>query len=598
MSNPSEPEYIARIKNEARQVADGWNEKLTMKTEDLSKLRPFVELFAVVKPETPGGKVTLGEDALGKKGVRINIKSHAKADPEEVEIVPLFNLLIQQTTETATRSGERVLANRGIGGIESLRVEWRNASMNSFAITMEIQIPYLRREIELNRALRKLITQNSRWLIIYGWSKQGFETPKFYDSGGTINLDRSYRGYFKILEAELVRWDVEANANLQTKISCLFMAPAVNLMSSGNVQILRGHIKNLLLFPEKNGLIKNAPDSIKKQLPTDKVYEKFTRTLTVREGVEEQEERGYYYLGWIVEAMRQVLMGEAETKKWESTEYVELVGDGQNQDIVINEKGQKLRHVAKNVGEILLDAKWVEDRLDQTTTTTMQLLQVIVSEAGEKSGLKRLGVISQGNGKILTIQEINERTFTLKGVGEIEVRVGADNSLCQGISFSGQVPRELTYAINAILDTDKGAKTVFSLAKEQYESEKKEGKADEDLSELAKAYINNKTLHPKETVDGSNPEWKEYLRTTVDRGKAMTQIITSNSVPVGFALRNYFTALRLNLHGTAGLPPFSYVDFRGFLDGIDGKYYIFQSTDEIVPGRFFTSVECVLDEPF
>ena len=74
----------------------------------------------------------------------------------------------------------------------------------------------------------------------------------------------------------------------------------------------------------------------------------------------------------------------------------------------------------------------------------------------------------------------------------------------------------------------------------------------------------------------------------------MESVIDNEQVPVGFALRNYFTGLRLNLHGTAGLSPFTYVDFQGFLEGIDGRYVVYEATDEISLGRFFTVADCRL----
>jgi hypothetical protein len=123
--------------------------------------------------------------------------------------------------------------------------------------------------------------------------------------------------------------------------------------------------------------------------------------------------------------------------------------------------------------------------------------------------------------------------------------------------------------------------------------------SDPTLSETAKLIRKfNKSSGGSDTkvLDANRlSSWKTHLATNASDkiDKITEEVTTSQTVPVGLALRNFFKAVTVTIHGTAMVPPLTQLDISGFLPGIDGRYQVIQLTDSLSPGNFSTSLEAI-----
>jgi len=102
-------------------IVAGFNEKLSMNNAELSKLVPFVELFAIYDGNDKNSKVLDVRNLQGSFECTIIDNT----GPESVILVPIFNL-IEQQTQIDPNTGRLRNNSKGVAGIESLSVSIAN----------------------------------------------------------------------------------------------------------------------------------------------------------------------------------------------------------------------------------------------------------------------------------------------------------------------------------------------------------------------------------------------------------------------------------------------------------------------------------------
>lgn len=600
-------------------IVSGWNERLSMGSAQISQMIPFVELYAIFRPED--GTSDVGNNDFQNQAIDVVIKEDdTDKTGQKVKIAPLFNLLTQQTTQDP-KNPQRMFSHRGPAGIESAQVRYQNIELSSYMITCDISIPSIEHEVTTNAAFRKLLTQNTEWLFVYGWSKggtvgKGLTLPKFLSANKEIVLARTNKGYFRVLRTLLIRYDFEVDGNKMVTGKIQFMSNLMNGTTFVTAGRGRQDISNLLNMSvsgskliarstqEKSVLIGGQPKRFKS-----------STTLMVQEDQGETKAKipGYYYLGWILEAIRQSLELDPDKIKWWNTTLYQKFVSTKTVSVQQNIQSQvsPIDVVCESPADIPIHIGWFNTLINNTLDSLFALIPQILGKAGEVL-ISSISCTVDKTGKKLEVMDYNDAAFAsakTKSTNQssdqpvgMYIVLSAQNSLLENVSFSSAIPKELTYGLDVLIKSDNGAANLQNLAEKCYKREVVEQKLPpERQSALTKIYIDYQKQTTSKNVQDSKatPEWKQYIRSSkIDKEKVYNQILSTNEVPVGFALRYFFNNLQLKIHGTAGVPPFQPVTFRGFLKGIDGIYIVYQSSDSISIGDFTTTLDCKLIEPF
>ena len=582
-------------------IVAGFNEKLSMNNAELSKLVPFVELFAIYDGNDKNSKVLDVRNLQGSFECTIIDNT----GPESVILVPIFNL-IEQQTQIDPNTGRLRNNSKGVAGIESLSVSIANIDLNSYQAIMKVVIPSLDDEIRTNKVLRRLTTvqPDKTWIIIYGWAREG-RIPifnPFESDSKTINLRKSHKGYYRALKCILMRYDWDIDQNKIAHGILNFGGPILNAMTTTVIQNHRYDIKNLLIKEsqlkakaQQDGTDKNLPKEIsikqKREIPTGK-----NKKTKIEEIV------GFYNLGWIIEALRQSMEKDIP-KNFKSLEFKKFIGDGKKIPINFNKdrNDQQTIITAKSPAEIPIDVGLVNKTIidSQANKSLLQTVSDVCNMANQLWQGINLDITSlvQNDGTSLVIGDLNQTIFVNKNeTDRLDMTLAAGNSLISNLSFSGKIDKNLTYALDTFVSDNNGATEIFNIFRKEAEDQSVE---DKDLSIIALGIRKNPELYGSGKTLDSNKlgTWKQYLKNSNKSGQIYNEIVASNEVPLGLAMKNYFLQIELTIHGTAAIPPHTFVKLSNVLPGIDGEYIIKGTNDELSIGKFETILTCTLQEP-
>jgi len=582
-----------------RDIVSGWNEKLKMNNSDLSKLIPFVELFCIFTGNDKNSKVLDVRNLQGSFECTIIDNT----GPESVILVPIFNL-IEQQTQIDQNTGRLRNNSRGVAGIESLSVSIANIDLNSYQATMKVVIPSLDDEIRVNKVLRRLTTvqPDKTWIIMYGWAKEG-RIPifnPFESDSKTINLRKSHRGYYRALKCILIRYDWEIDQNKIARGTLTFGSPILNAMTTTVIQNHRYDIKNLLI--KESQLKANCPQNIKKNLPLEVSIKQKREIPTGKNKKTKIEEIvGFYNLGWVIEAVRQSMEKDIP-KNFKTLDFIKFKGDGKKIPINFNKdrNDQQVIINAKSPAEIPIEVGLVNKTIidSQANKSLLQTVSDICNMANQLWQGIDLDVTSliANDGTSLIIGDLNQTIFVNKNeTDKLDMTLASGNSLINNLSFSGKIAKDLTFVLDTLISNDNGATEIFNIFRKDAENQNIK---DKDLSVIALGIRNNPELYGSgKTLDSNKLRtWKQYLKNSNKSGQIYNEIIASNEVPLGLAMKNYFLQIELTIHGTAAIPPYTFVKLSNVLPGIDGEYIIKETNDELGIGKFETILTCSLQE--
>jgi len=575
-------------------IISGWNEKLNMKNDELSKLVPFVELFAIYDDVLPS---TVKDDRLKSEAISVNLKPLSGVI-ESVKIIPLFSMINQQTS---TNAQGRLLYSRGIPGIENLIVSALNYDSNAMRVEMQISIPTLEKEIKINTALRTLLTLNSDWILMYGWAKESQGIPIFSEDNSsklTIDLTASHKGYYKVAKITLVRYDWELSKDKMAFGTLNFASNAQTTLTVFDISHYRSNIQSFLngKFAFKNTTTTNQ---LKDAQP---VYKKINKVK--HSSKNEIYTHTYYSLGWAIEAIRQSIPEDVR-KNIDHIEF-DSFNTPKSMNIFLDDTKKPINIVIKNVGYIPLNASEVKTRVfDNLGDNFMEAINELCKIATESSmgvGNDAFDIVTlMGNdGKSLHIIDLNT-TLKLKvdtnSNDKLTVHLSSENSLLDEVTFASQISKDAAYALPRIVNTENGAAIIYSVFFEDAKLNKPTTTIGKLIKKLGISDINAKALDTTQLKE----TWRQKLQQATEgvyKDQIFREIIENQATPIGLALRAYFTSLTLTIHGTAMIPFTTYVDFRGFIQGADGIYWVLGSQDILSPNEFKTVLTCTLQEPY
>jgi hypothetical protein len=600
MSANSTDQFISAIAN----VVSGWNEKLALTDDQLALMVPFCDLYAIYRGEDVPADV--GEKNLVDQGIQVKLKDYS-SKLDNVTLVPVFNLLEQQTS-VDLQTGQ-LIRPRGVGGIDSCTISTINPDLGAYRITMQIQVPSFDQDVKINRSLRRLAIPGSDWLISYGWARDSSQGSKsfmpFVDN--IVDLTATHKGYYRFLKSNLTRfnWEINTNRIVTGTLEFWPLQKAAGLLAT--MKVHRGTIKDLLTNESQlmANCRQNAPE-IADQLPKDGVSILRQRTFDKKSGTSkvkvQKKEVGYYYLGWVIEAMRQSMDDPQNSKFIKHLKFEKFV-DKKKSKVMNNADGNKEQTplVCESPASIPIA---VEDLY--TEVIDLASNESILWSMDRVCYLANRQLIDTA--EIFTELDADSHTFNVRDANDVafnvanrtdamEIAISAPNSLTQSIALGSRVPIDLTWNHNYFITTDEGTTNLYNM----FAAEAASSKKDSDLSESAKLIrkfnrpisgsSNQKVLDANRSLS-----WRNYLAVNA-KGKIpqITQeVVSSQTVPVGLALRNFFRTITVNIHGTAFIPPLTQINVEGILPGIDGRYQIFEFTDTLSPGSFVSEIQAAL----
>jgi hypothetical protein len=591
--------YIKPIAN----VIQGWNEKLQLTDDQLSMMIPFCDLYAIYRDEKAADRA---EQNLINSGFQVLLKDYS-GSPENVILVPVFNILEQQTTVDNSVKGGKLLRPRGVGGISSAEISTWNPDLGSYRIVLQIEVPSFDEDVQLSKAIRRLTIPGTDWIIAYGWARDNSAAGKPFAPivDKIIDLTASNKGYYRFLKSQLWEFNWRINSNRIVSGSLEFWP---DVKATGLLAVMsthRGQIKELMSNEiTLKGNCRETAKGIYEQLKGFPVSRKVKRDVyeTSGEGRKKvvKEVDGYYSLGWIIEAMRQAMVDPKKPRikhiifeDWvdKKTTKIMFNADGDKQSIPITFISPAEIPIPIDILELEVIDLMTNESLLWSIDRVCFLANKQLINASE------LFTEISSDGTTISIRDANDLVWNVGNrTNSMKLGVSTPNSLLMGIELGSKVPINLTHLFNYFITTDEGATILYNMYEKEALDTKK---SNEKISETAKLIrkFNKTIVGDKKALDANRlSTWRKFLKTddSVKIEKIQQDVSSSQTVPVGLALRNYFKTITVEIHGTALIPPATQLQVAGILPGIDGKYQVISTTDTLYPGNFTSKLEANL----
>ena len=550
-------------------VIDCWNTKLNLSSAELSKMVPILELFAINDASNnDSSKVSDSQEASDT--FKVTIKSD-DGEQRDVNLKQIFSLL---RTQTQQNQNGVLINKRGIGGIESATIDYHNANLGSYDITLSLSIPDLPNEILINPNVRKIVVLTREWLILYGWTNEGTEFPQF-TNGDTINISIA-NGFNKFLLGVLNNYEIDVDEEGKTTITMHFYSKAMMNLLNNNTAVSSYDFKQYMI-----------PLSVMINMTKHK-NNKGSKTKV------KSSHPGFYYLGDLLSAMQNVINKEKDDPIIKDIVYIPYEDTDRTYPFRQDEDYKKQFGSQKvdDPSNIPLKVAFTDKQL-HTQKSFLELLNLFLQEAGELTSTDISAQFSKDH-KTLTVFDVNQQINSLinDDSSQIDIVFGANNSLLQKLALEGDLDSDIYFNLNVILDNSNALGSLYNIAQQLAASG-----VDSAIANIYKE-VNRSTDSKVQSTEAIQKFKDKIEASNAALIDAQTQFIKSDSAPFGLAMRNFFSQVKFIIHGTTDISPFMCVRLRNFLDGIDGLYTVKRIVDEITPQDFHSVLETVLTKPF
>ena len=277
-----------QYKKHIDKITRSWNKKKRTSSKDLSAYVPFVDLYSIYNEENEEEKNLYVNSGLDTKAIRLKLdKSYGGFLSEEVENIRITPIAqIESQMESSSKRG-------GIG-ITSLRTNKITSEPFSYKYNIDMVITDTNL-INKRKDLTKLLTLNSYFILLYGWS--GFEiddnapqvpqvttvTIPPENSGGEsqkfqrLFLDQLDRGNgnwdWSLIKLYQFNFNIDAQGHLNVSLS--FVNAETSNLSFGKVKNISTRVLRKIKEPRDNTSI--FSDNSLELSPTQSI----TDTLTI-----------------------------------------------------------------------------------------------------------------------------------------------------------------------------------------------------------------------------------------------------------------------------------------------------------------------------
>jgi len=593
-------------------VIDGWNTKLNMKQDDLSGLVPFLELYAVyVNDEFNVIKNSNNKNSqdLIRKACVVTVKNDPSNTYSNGTVIHIIRMgRIESQLQSTNYSG-------GVGlGELSITKGVKEAFNVKYDLSITVMDPKIfDYEIEYS----KLITLNSPFIIIYGWTSGNstyFQNPPRLSPGTKeeLNFSNENLGFWKATICNLYKFDFnfESSGHLEGNLS--FIAPQTSILtfmrvsriSANTISILEGNDSSFSISDIKRTLVSNGMD--RSSIP-DKIgiTVKFSNTRSMLDdtgnviGEEEvmEEKLEYFYFGWVLEIIKFVLYTIKDElkvsfvyKNIEKSTIEVLIQEFLNSNNV--DKNTFNTKDFNNIFQLPVKVEDVKDILFAFNCPILELIKNIVGkiknvfpiDIGIRNVDNSVELFVLNSGTIDVIERMKQDKFYSGKF--LDMDFGSKNSLCESLDLSSKLDPNAfeTYQIPVLLGNRKI--NLFDKIKNV-----------NLLSELT-LFLRDNRIEYERLENVPTNTLSDFLQQEPTYFTKVIQSLFNEGNIFGNILGFYLKRTTITIHGIVGINAFNIVRIRGLIKGIEGAYNILQVTEQINTNGFTTSLECSLVESF
>ena len=593
-------------------VIEGWNKKLNMRSEDLSGLVPFLELYAVYTSEEFNvieNNIKKGSQDLINKACIVTVKNDPSNTYRNGTVIHIIRMgRIESQLQSVHYSG-------GVGlGELSITKGVKEAFNVRYDLSITVMDPKI---FDYELEYSKLITLNSPFIIIYGWASGNstyFNNPPRLSPGSKeeLNFSSENLGFWKATICNLYKFDFNFESSGHLEGSLSFIAPQTSILtfmrasriSANTISILEGNTSSFSIHNIKRTLISNGlnESSIPSKMGmtvkfpnTRSILDEDGNTVGEEEVMEERLE--YFYLGWVLEAIKFVLHSIKDELKIsfvyknieESTVKI-LV-----QEFLNSSNVDKNTFNTKNFNNVFQLPVRIEDIKDILSAFNCPILEMIKNIVGKVKdvfpvdiGIRNVDssieLFVLNSGAIDTITKMKQNKFH---TGEfLDIDFGSRNSLCESLDLSSKLDPNAfeTYQIPVLL----GNRSI-----NLFEKIKNVNLLDELTLFLEDNRIEYEKLEnvPTNTLSSFLQQEPTYFT------KVIQSLFNEGNI-FGNILGFYLKRTTVTIHGIVGINAFNMIRIRGLIKGIEGIYNVLQVTEQVNTNGFTTVLECSLVESF
>lgn len=717
-------------------VIQGWNNRRSKSSLELSALIPFIELVAIIPNKEE--ELYARNDTIRDRWFPLKLKNDQSGTfgTEDANVKGVVIAQPESQIQSFKQSG-------GIG-LESLNIV--RGTRNAFTTRYELSMKIIETDLfEIRSELLGLITLNSLYMLTYGWSGTSYlglniDPPRYAPGGSTqtIDLDNPNKGYWKADLVRLYKFDFNYEPDGTLAATLGFASPndammifvkatnivngvlnVINTRPAPDIHNLPRDARSIVnRFPKlKNPDIKiiqtletTSTDPPSGEPPLEIVTAEAESTAVGSPGVlteeeleqydldsddldnflsdiqnsntvaetsgaqinvagqspsntttETVEETGYYYLGWVFEAIRRSLrqshragtntandsdkdvmnleFSYADLPVGEEIQniYTRFYDDQQSTETVRNETTTTTIDASENISNVFqipLKAEYVKNILYNDATSITDIISQLLEDIGH--GLPGVKLASRNkNGKIeIFVASIN--TGALHTEIKNKQRIDADQTNSYVMNFAGKTSLIENVALSSKLDPN--AFEVYQLPIDLNgsvedllnRSEIRNSSIADDLRNLIGAerdairsdlVIQARAARTGDRSGSVSPE--APIRITTEQidevfnkkysaqsliGKYITQDVRNYRIIVQALLKNkddlfkyllgaYLKRTTVTIHGIVGINAFDLIVLTGVVKNARGIYTVLQVTEQIDKGSFSTMIEASLREP-
>ena len=299
----------------------------------------------------------------------------------------------------------------------------------------------------------------------------------------------------------------------------------------------------------------------------------------------------FYYLGWILEIMKNVVLKNDPIQKISFT-YKNVNG---NLDAIYTQflkdnrldQTDTLRTLSiRNVFQIPIRAPFLEEMLQSSNMPLIELVRNVISRGSVNLPID-IGMTSINGTIELSVlnTEINGiiHSFVQTPIGDaFDIDFGSSNSLCESIDLSARLdPNAIETNTLPILVGGRRVNVVETLKKAKLDGDllafvRQEGRQEQDIGRIEDSLI--------EKFIGSDPTYyTRLIEVLFDEGNILSALL-------GFYLRK----TTVKIHGTVGIYGYNAIRIRGLIKGLSGIYNVISVNEQLTPSSFSTTLEATL----
>jgi hypothetical protein len=622
---------MAELFSPDKEIIKGWNSKTQASSLQLSNLVPFINLVALFHKDdinalSDSDKTDLlaSSFAYGLK----NDKSNLFGDGEVTSVagVPL------------ARPQSQIQSQNFKGGVGINNLNITRGTKESFNVRYDMDLTITDPEVfDTNIEYNNLIELNSIFLLMYGWTGSKGELfldpPEIFEKNAVneIDLEAPNGGFWKAELVRLYKFDFSFDETGFVNVKLGFMSPHTAAMAFIKSSALSSAVNKKLnnveastdfLSSQAKEIISRDP-ALKKPFITTKIVKKVEQPeVTFEEGEEDgdpiaaeikppeiTETAEYYYLGWVLESIRDAVNNDNSKDKLnvdflyddilENNAIVSLYSKWYDPEAGTNNYGAKK---LTNVFEIPIYKTKFDSMMLTQNTPVFQLIREVLDDNSHalpgiqlgsrmENGITRI-FIASANIEGLEV-EIKQKSYDrhdkdISNDKVMYINFGSKNSLCDSIDLTSKLdpnafeiyklPVPVSGSIVDLLD----------------DARIKNSGLDVDI----RAFLEKEKIKDNDRSIDAPSVISKFISQDTRNYKRVVRALLEEQDVFGHLLGFYLKRTSITIHGTCGINAYNLIVIQGVVKRLSGTYNILQISEQINRESYQTVIEAALRDPF